>query len=288
MARVIDARRTRLLLACLILGHLIVISRQVDGGEGVSLLQRVVLTLLSPPQRLVAGAVRTVENAWSAYVDLRGVYEENHHLQERVRALETQLQERQHQAREAERLRELLELRKILPLETVVAEVVARDGLPWFRTLTLNKGRQDGVGPDAPVISATGVVGRVIAVGPRAARVQLLLDQNSGVGVLIERTRVTGVVSGQVAFADSGTTELVMKYVAALSDVAVGDVVVTSGLDRIFPKGLVVGRVRAVGPSAGLFKEVRVAPSAHFDQMEEVLIVRKATEAPLVFTETVR
>ncbi len=95
--------------------------------------------------------MRGVKGAWRGYVDLRGVRAENQRLEERVQYLETLLQERQHQAREAERLRELLGLREILPLETVAAEVVSRDGLPWYRTLTIDQGREHGVALEAPV-----------------------------------------------------------------------------------------------------------------------------------------
>jgi len=119
-------------------------------------------------------------------------------------------------------------------------------------------------------------VGRITAVGPHAARVQVLVDRDSGVGVLVERTRAMGVVSGQVP--DAKTTELVVKYVSAIADVAVGDVVVTSGLDRVFPKGLLVGRVASIGQPSGLFREIRVAPSARFDSIEEVLVLKRGAE----------
>ena len=280
MARAIETHRSRLLLGALVFAHLIAISRQVDTGGGVSLLEHFVFMLLSPVQRTFTGALRGVSGAWGAYVDLRGVHEENSRLRERLRHLETELQKRQLLADEATRLREVLALKQILPLETLVAEVTSRDGMPWFRTMVLNKGLDDGVGLDAPVLSPTGVVGRVIAVGPRAAKVQILLDRDAGVGVLIERTRVTGVVSGQVGFSDAGATDLAMKYVSSLADVAPGDVVVTSGLDRLFPKGLVVGRVRSVLPGSGLFKEILVAPSAQFDRLEEVLVVRRSVQQP--------
>lgn len=286
MARVIDTRRNRLLLAFLIFGHLLAISHQVDGGGGVSLLERSVFLTLSPFQRLVAAVVRGASGAWSEYVDLRGVREGSRRLEARLRALETELQQGRHQAAEAARLRELLELQAILPLKTVAAEVISREGQPWFRTLTLNRGTADGVVLNAAVISPSGVVGRVIRVGPRAAQVQLLLDSNSGVGVLLERTRTGGVVSGQVG-PDSGEPDLVMKYVSATADVRTGDVVVTSGLDRIFPKGLVVGRVRSVGALGGLFKEVLVSPSARFEELEAVLVLRGTTESP-VLSEAVR
>jgi rod shape-determining protein MreC len=135
------------------------------------------------------------------------------------------------------------------------------------------------------VISATGVVGRVVGLGPHAARVQLLLDRESGVGVRIERSRITGVVSGQAGFADTVGGDLSLKYVPTLADVVVGDVVVTSGLDRMFPKGLMVGRVRAVTQGGGLFKEILVTPSARFERLEEVMVVRVRPEDLTLDTE---
>jgi rod shape-determining protein MreC len=268
-----DSRKTRLLLAGLVAAHLVVISHQVDGGKGGSLLERGVFSVLYPFQWTVAAAAGAVKGGLASYVDLRGVRQENVRLQERVAVLETLLQEKQDRVREAERLREVLGLREILPLETLAAEVVARDGLPYYRLLTIDRGVDHGVRVDAPVISPTGVVGRVIRAFPKGAQVQLLLDAQAGVGVLIERTRVTGVASGLSGPAEGSGPDLEMRYVPALADVQVGDVVVTSGLDRIFPKGLAVGRVRAVGPGAGLFKDVRVEPAARFSTLEEVLVL---------------
>jgi rod shape-determining protein MreC len=165
---------------------------------------------------------------------------------------------------------------------------VSREGLPWYRTLTINKGREDGVELEAPVLTPTGVLGRVIERGPHAAKVQLLLDSQSGAGVLIERSRVTGIVSGQVGGVEGAVaTDLVLKYVPETTDVVTGDVVVTSGLDRIYPKGLVVGRVRTVSRGTGLFKEILVEPSARFDQAEEVLVV-KGQKPSLALDQSVR
>jgi rod shape-determining protein MreC len=108
--------------------------------------------------------------------------------------------------------------------------------------------------------------------------VQILLDRDCSVGALIARSSATGVVSGQVGIGDQGTSDLVMKYVGALADVVVGDEVVTSGLDGIYPKGLIVGHVRSVVGRSGLFKEVLVEPSAMFDRIEEVLIVERSDD----------
>jgi len=273
MARVIETRKTRLLLVGLVLAHLVAISKQVERG-GQSLLGQGVFAVVAPLQGAITGTIRGFSGGWAGYVDLRGVHEENRRLLERVAVMERQLQERQELAREAERLREILQLRKELPLDTVPAEVIAREGAPWSRTITLDKGSAEGVRLNAAVISATGVMGRVIAVGPHASRVQLILDGQAGVGVRIERSRVTGILVGQPGPTTGGANDLVMKYVPSLADVVVGDVVVTSGLDRLYPAGLVVGRVRSATRGTGLFKEILVTPSAQFNTVEEVMVVR--------------
>lgn len=296
ITRAVETRRGRFLLAGLVLLHLVIISRQVDGGDGSgSLLERVAFAALSPLQTAVAWGGRTVRDGWYRYVDLRRVQQENQALEKHLRESQLLLQERSQRALEAELLRDLLELRKALPLETLVAEVIACDGVPFYRTLSINKGKRDGVRLNAPVLSATGVVGRVIRLGPSVAEVQLLLDHESGLGVRIERSRVAGVIVGQGGFAEASAEsrareasgDLVMKYVPLLADVVPGDVVATSGLDRIYPKGLMVGRVRSVTRGAGLFKDVLVAPSAGFDRLEVVMVVRQTPE-PEVFEEAVR
>jgi len=130
-------------------------------------------------------------------------------------------------------------------------------------------------------------VGRVVALADDAARVQILLDRDCSLGVLVERSRVTGVVQGQVGLADSGTTDVRMKYVPALADIQQGDRILTSGLDGIYPKGQIVGNVRSVGIPEGLFREVLVTPSVAFDRIEEVLIVQLPPQ-PTSFPESVR
>jgi rod shape-determining protein MreC len=282
-----ETRRGTSLLIVLILVHLIAISHQVDRG-GVSLLEQSIFAVITPLQRAVAAALHAVTSTWRGYVDLRGVRQDNARLQAHVDILEQALQQKQHMAREAERLRGVLDLQQTLPMETVVAQVVARDGVPWFRTFIINKGSKRGVILNAPVLSPTGVVGRVIGLGPYAAKVQLLLDRDASVGVLVARTRVMGVTSGQVGLADSGSRELLVNYVSSLADVVLGDEVVTSGLDQIFPKGLTVGRVVRIGAGSGLFKEVYVAPSVHFDEVEEVLVVKSTPSSPVDITESVQ
>jgi len=287
MARVLETRRSHLLLVALVVSHIVIISHQVDAGGGVSILQRTAFVVLSPIQRGVAAAIRLVEGGYEGYVALRGVRRENDALRDRASGLEVELERQRRLAEEAVRLRELLDLQAVLPYATVAAEVIARDVTPWFRSVTIGKGSGDGVRLNAAVVSPTGVVGRVIGVGPRAARVQLLLDREAGVGALLEKSRASGVCAGQVGFADQGQTDLVMRYVPALAEVESGERVLTSGLDRIYPKGLVIGRVRSVGPPSGLFREVIVTPTARFDQLEQVLVMKDPVTS-LELTESVR
>ena len=288
MARALESpRKARILLGLLVIGHLLLISRQVDSGHGQSLLDRAVFGLLSPVQRLAGGVVTSVADAYRSYVDLRHVGDENLELKQRVGALETELQRRQRLAEEATRLRALLDLARELPVKTIAAEVVARDGTPWFRSLTIDRGASDGVALNASVVCPEGVVGRIVALGPRAARVQTLRDRDSGLGAIVERSRVTGVVSGQVGLAGPGSNDLLMKYVASTADIQEGDLIVTSGLDRLFPKGLRVGAVRWLGPASGLFREVLLTPAADLDRLDQVLVLVDAGTS-LDLTQSVR
>jgi len=279
-----EERRGTVLLVGLILLHLVAISHQVDKG-GVSLLENIVFSGLSPVQNAVAAGIRGVKAGWNGYIDLRGVRAENARLRDKNAELEVALQQKQELAVEAERLRTLMGLQQVVGMPTVAAQVVARDGVPWFRTLTINRGSADGIVLNAPVLAPAGVVGRVITVAPHAAKVQLLQDRRAGVMVQIERPGLaggaSGVTEGQVGLADHGARrELVLKYVSSLADVTPGDRVVTSGLDQIYPKGLLVGRVSKVGAADGLFKEIYVTPSAQFDQIEEVLVVTSTPTPP--------
>ncbi len=280
-----DDRRSRLLLGGLVVAHLLLISRQVDAGGGVSLLERAAFAALQPFQLVVARAVSGVASAWRGVAELRQVRNENRRLQAEQETLRAELRRRALLAEEAERLRALLALQAVVPGSGVAAEVVARAGLPWYRTFVVDRGSESGVAINAPVIGTEGLVGRTIAVSLGASKVQALLDQQAGAAVLIERSRVTGVVSGQVGTADAAAPLLTLKYVPVRADVVVGDVVLTSGLDRIYPKGLLVGRVTQVRPGAGLFQDILVAPAVAFERLESVLLLPPAADLALAEEE---
>jgi rod shape-determining protein MreC len=269
------------LLAFVIL-HLVAISRQVD-VEGISLFERTVLSFFSPVQNAVSAVVMGVQGAWNSFVDLRSVGEENEELKSRLRTAEIQLLSQRAAVEENSRLRVFLDLKPRLPMASVLADVVARNASPWFGTISINKGFADGVSHGATVLSPSGVLGRVITVSANSASVQLLVDRDSGAAVLTERGRVDGIVSGFQDDAD-GSPLLLMKYVPSLAAVSPGEVVVTSGLDRLFEKGLVVGTVLRVAEPVGLFKDVWVRPSASPAFAEQVfvsLVPREKEVVPL-------
>jgi rod shape-determining protein MreC len=262
-------RRTRVLLLAVVVGHVVLISVQVNTPSGLRLLESVTFGLFSEVQRGVARAVGGVQGLWHGYVGLVSVQAENSALREDVAQLQLRLQGERAMAQRARGLEALLEFRRNIAFSTVSARVIAGDATPYFRTVTIDRGTGDGVQRDAAVVSPDGVVGRVIKdPGARASKVQLLIDRSAAAGVLIERTRVQGVAMGNV---DEGL--LRMEYVSKLDDVQVGDVVVTSGADGVYPKGVPVGLVAQVGGGPGLYQTIHVRPNVEFGDLEDVLVL---------------
>lgn len=268
-AAVIDVRRrTGALLGVAVLAHVILISTQVNTQSGRTAFDAVIFGAFGEAQRAMATLTGGVAHAWSRYVALRGVHDENDRLRAQLQAVEIRLQAQRALAMEAERLQALLDLRQSLPQRTVAAQVIAGDATAWFRTVTIDRGSNDGVVTDAAVLAPRGVVGRVVGrPAPRAARVQLLVDRNAGIGALIERSRAGGVVVG-----DQGQL-LRMEYVSNLSDVKPGDLVVSSGLDGIYPKGFVIGEVVAAERGAGLYHAILLRPAVDFSSLEGVVVL---------------
>ena len=262
-------RRTGVLLLAVIIGHVVLISVQVNTPSGVRLLESVTFGLFSEVQRAVARSVGGVQGLWHGYVGLVSVQEENGALREDVAQLQLRLQQERAMAQRARGLEELLELKRNVAFSTVSARVIAGDATPYFRTVTIDRGTGDGVRRDAAVVSPAGVVGRVIKdPGSRASKEQLWSDRSAAAGVLIERTRVQGVAMGVV---DEGL--LRMEYVSKLEDVQVGDLVVTSGADGVYPKGVPVGQVAEVGGGPGLYQTIHVRPNVEFGDLEDVLVL---------------
>ena len=177
------------------------------------------------------------------------------------------LQQERVTAERAEALRRLLEFRERTPLATTGAEVIGSGASPEFRTVTIDKGTSDGLAANLAVVAPAGVVGRITLPSARASLVQLLVDRNAAAGALIERTRVQGIVVG---VGDGG---LRMDFVAATGDVVAGDIVVTSGIDGLYPKGFTIGTVERVERGDGLYHLISVRPAVDVSRLEEVLVV---------------
>jgi len=271
-------QRTGYLVLAVILGHILLISVQVNArpSSNSSTLETATFGALSEAQRVITAALDSVRSVWTGYVELRAVRSENEVLRRDIAGLEFELQKQRALAEETHSLQQLLELREHVEPETLSARVIAADATPWFRTLTIDRGASDGIRSDLAVIAPKGVVGRVIGLpGPRAAKVQLLIDRNAAAGALIERTRAVGVVMG-----NDDESSLRLEYVSNLEDVKVGDVVVTAGIDGIYPKGFVIGTIDHVELGSGLYKGIRVDPVVEFSQLEDVLVVM--TDQPTV------
>jgi len=261
-------QRTGVVLGAAILLHVVLISAQVNTASGLPVLQVVTFGSFSEVQRGTMALIDGVRGLWSGYVALQQVQEENAALKQELQNLQVRFQQERAEAQRTDNLRQLLELRDRANLETVAAEVIAGPASPDFRTVTIDKGTSDGLATDMAVISPAGVVGRVILSSGRAAKVQLLIDRNAAAGVLIERTRVQGVVMGM------GDGVLRLQYVPGTADVKTGDLVVTSGIDGIYPKGFVIGTVDHADRGAGAYLEISVRAAVDFARLEEVLIVK--------------
>ena len=231
-------------------------------------LSTVLMWILRPLQIVAQGSVAWIGGLREDYDTLTGFRAENQRLRTRIHNLEVEI----HKLREAqatnERLKQLLEFRAELPAQAITASIIAHSPTSWFRSCLLDKGSTHGVRKGMAVLTPLGVVGQVVSVTPRTAKVLLVNDPNSGTDVLVQRTRARGIVSGSL---ENGT---VLKYVKRSEDIQDGDRLITSGTDGVFPKGMMVGTViKVVKQHVGLFQFVEVLPAIQPSRIEEVLVV---------------
>jgi len=236
--------------------------------------KHLVLEGIAPFQKLIKNTIKSIEGFWINYFHLVDVRFENRRLK---REVDTYRRENYHYKEllaTHERLRRLLQFKEVIQRPVVTAQVVGVDPTGWFKSIIIDKGKRSGLKFDMPVVNASGVVGRIVSVSGDYAKVLLIIDQNSAVDCLLQRSRDRGIVKG----VSSETCNL--DYMAKSSDVAVGDMVVTSGLGGVFPKGLPVGQISKVSEGrGGLFRRIEIRPSVVFSKLEEVLVIIKETES---------
>jgi rod shape-determining protein MreC len=257
-------------------GSLLVVSlalliTNTRGPRRIDPLGVVFLELVTPISEGLSRVSSALSRTWQTYVDLVGVRQEREWLRHRVRELESQADRAATIESQNSRLQALLDLREAMPGQSVAARITGIDASGLFRTAILNKGERDGVNKGMAVVAPAGVVGKIVATSPNAARVLLLEDPSSGVDALVQRSRARGIVEGSL----NGGCQL--KYVKHREDLRIGDLITTSGLDGIFPKGVVIGTiVRLSREEGGLFQTADLEPAVDFNKLEEVMVV----EAP--------
>jgi rod shape-determining protein MreC len=268
----VDLRRRRdsliILLLVLCAGFFIYLQLGGGGHSGADALHNLGLRVLSPFQRAFHWGIDSVHSVSQNYVFLVNLKKENRALQEEVRRLKQETDDLKESAQAFERLRRLLLFKERIPATMLSAEVIAYSPSAWLRTIIINKGERHGVKKGMPVVTWEGVVGRILRTSPNSSVVLLAIDRNSSVDAVIQRTRAQGIVEGE------GGTHCYLRYAPRTEDIQVGDTIITSGLEGIFPKGLTMGVVtRVVKKDYGLFQEVEITPSAHFTRLEEVMVI---------------
>lgn len=227
-----------------------------------------VLDMVSPLEAAVNVPLKELTDAWNRYIFLVGLVETNKQLRKENLHLMGELIKYQEGQREAIRLQQLLNLRNSLPYTTLAARVVGRNPSAIFKLILINRGECDGLRAGLPVVAVPGVAGRVLEASWKSSRVLLIIDENSNIDAILQDSRVHGILQGVAS------SECRLKYVAKTTAVKVGEVVVSSGMDGIFPKGLPLGVVSAVNKKdPDMFQKIKVVPFVNPREIEEVLVI---------------
>ena len=226
----------------------------------------IAITLVAPFQDFFSHTIDFARNIWRHYFYMVSLSQKNDELRKAIKRAD----EKNNQCNEIElanfRLRKLLDFKRSTGYQVVAAEVIGKDPSPWFKTVIINKGRSDGLQKGIPVVVPEGVIGQVVEVANNNAKVLLIIDQNSAVDALVQRSRARGIIRGE-------TVNLSFQFVLRKHDAKVGDVIVSSGMDGVFPKGLRIGQIaEVVKQDAGIFQAIQVSPFVNFEKIEEVLV----------------
>jgi rod shape-determining protein MreC len=247
----------------------LLISAQVQSRQGVPLIEGAALGVFARIQLATASAADSVGGLWARYFALSGAARENEALRRRVVELEAALQGERARTAQVARLEEALGLAASLPAPTLSARVIAGSPGPGSSNVLIDRGSEDGVRTDMAVVASAGVVGRVVGTPARhAARVQLLVSNNTAAAAKLEDSGAGGIVLG-----GPGDPPLTLRYVSNLAPVRIGEAVLTSGQDRVYPEGFVIGTVERATRGPDLYQEIAVRPAVDFSNVEIVLVL---------------
>jgi len=263
------SRTKRLLLLLLLLAAtLTLFARDIRGPRPPSLFDRILLVIATPPLKLTTALRDSAVRLWQRYVALIHAERENEQLRSQRDALLVENQLLKEQARENQRLRDLLTFKQRHKFRMIPAEIIGRDPTSWFKSIIIDKGANDGVVQGAGVITPEGVVGRIITVAPSSAHVLLLIDVNSNIDAVVQRSRARGIVVG------TGEDLCRLAYVQKTENIVEGDLVITSGLGGLFPGGIIIGSVVALRHDrGGFFQHIELKPAVDFSKLHEVFVV---------------
>ncbi|MGQ9500171.1 MAG: rod shape-determining protein MreC [Dissulfurimicrobium sp.] len=239
-------------------------------------IKQVVLDISGAAQKGLSKPLRWGKDVWRSYIALQGVKAENESLKQEIAQLQQKITSYNEALIANARYKKLLDIKRESKTPVVTATVIGNDLAPWVWSLTIDKGLNDGIGPEMAVMSGAGVIGQIIEASDHFSKVLLLADRNSAVAALDQRSRIPGILKG------NGDGMCRLAYVGKEDDVGVGDEIITSGTDQIFPKGLLLGKVTAVEKmsSSDIFQIITVKPSVELKQVEEVIVQIKGE--PLV------
>jgi len=249
-----------------LLGQLLLLSFQITRNHDVRLIRVWAVAILDPFERNLAKLVDNATQAWRTYRGLWQAHQQNQELHLQLVAIRSELQQASEKVAEAERLRALLEFKSRFPYQTVAAEVIATSPGEGGDAIFLDKGMDYGLTADLAVLTPAGVVGKTIAVFPRTAQVLLITDSSSGVACLLERSRIQGILKGR------SHNLCQLQYVMNEEQIPVGETLISSGLDQIYPKGLPVGTVVQTG-DGNIYKQIIVKPAVALNRLETVLVI---------------
>jgi len=265
-----------LVLFLQVLGLAVQVKTGIDETKDTRLIRIWTVGTITPFERAVVWVQNSAGNLWHNYFYLRGVRAENRQLKEQIEQMRLEQVRLSEDAAQAHRLQNLLAFKEQFVSKTVAAQVIGTSGSDFSRIVYIDKGENAGIKPDMAVITADGVVGKVLLVGSMDARVLLINDQSSGVGAILEKSRLQGVLRG------SPNGEVVLERVMSDETVQPGEKVLTSGGDQIFPKGLPVGSVTKVNTGKDLFLSIKIKPAANLGRLEEVLVLTEKQERQAV------
>ena len=268
-------QRAPIWLVALLVANLIIMAVDARDADGRQKILRVwTQTFTSPLQNTSSKVTGATSGFFQQIWNFRSTARENEQLRERLTQVETELHTAQQAVAENERLKSLLSLNEQSDIKKVPARVIARDPSVWFNTITINRGTSSGIAVNMPVVTAGGIVGRIITVSPWASQVMLITDEKAGAGAVVGQLGQSGALGSIRGRADLGVALIEMRYVSGLEKVENGDYVMTTGQDGIYPPGLNVGRVVDVkSGTATTAHQILIQPGAQLDHLEEVAVL---------------